>query len=107
MKEMKDIIELYRLAQNLEQAKKKGNYSLALEIYNKIIEKKLQLSNRFGIAKSIAEKANLLELMGFYQKALEEYLQAFSFVENSENKEFSAIIDQKIAELNRMMQSSF
>ncbi len=102
---MKDIIELYRLAQNLEQAKNQGNYTLALEIYNRIIKKKLQLSNRFGIAKSIAEKANLLELMGFHQKALEEYLQAFSFVEDSNNREFSAIIDQKITELNQMLQS--
>ncbi|MCF2139064.1 MAG: hypothetical protein K9W44_03310 [Candidatus Lokiarchaeota archaeon] len=100
---MKDIIELYKLAQNLEIAKKNENYPLALEIYNQIIKLKLQLSNRFGIAKSMAEKANLLEHLGFHQKALEEYLQAFRFVEDSNNREFSSIIDQKIVELNKMI----
>lgn len=100
MKEMKSIIELYKLSQTLEIAKRQGNYSLALEMYNKIIKLKLEISNRFGIAKSIAEKANLLENLGLHQKALEEYWQAEKIIQNTNNQEFSKIIFQKIDELN-------
>jgi hypothetical protein len=100
MKEMRDVIELYKANQELEFAKKQGNHMLALELYNRIIMMKQHLSNKLGIAKSVAEKANLLERMGFQNKALEEYLNAYQIVAESSNKEFFQIIQNKIQELN-------
>ncbi len=100
MKEMKHVIELYRLVQNLEEAKRRENYALAIDIYNHIIVLKQQISNRFGVAKSMAEKANLLERMGFPQKALELYVGASKVIENTSNREFSGIIFHRIDQLN-------
>ena len=103
MKEMKHVIELYRLVQNLEEAKRWENYALALEIYNRIIVMKQQISNRFGVAKSMAEKANLLERLGFPQKALDLYVDASKVIENTSNREFSGIIFHRIEQLNSVM----
>ncbi|MHA1674043.1 MAG: hypothetical protein ACTSYI_10485 [Promethearchaeota archaeon] len=107
MKEMKHVIELYRLIQNLEEAKRRENYALALEIYNHIIVLKQKISNRFGVAKSMAEKANLLERMGFPQKALELYVGASKVIENTSNHDFSGIIFHRIAQLNSVVNENF
>ncbi|MHA1519052.1 MAG: hypothetical protein ACTSRK_02605 [Promethearchaeota archaeon] len=104
---MKNVIDLYRLVQNLEEAKRRENYTLALEIYNRIIFMKQNISNRFGVAKSMAEKANLLERLGFPQKALELYVDASKVIGNTSNHEFSGIIFNRISQLNNLVNGNF
>ncbi len=83
MKEMRHVVELHRLALSLEEAKRRRDYSLVLEFYNRIICLKQQISNRFGVAKSMTDKGNFLYDMGFPQKAFKLYVEASNILENA------------------------
>ena len=83
MKEMRHVVELHRLALSLEEAKRRRDFALVLEMYNRIIVLKQQISNRYGIAKSMTEKGNFLYNMGFPQQALEMYVDASNILENT------------------------
>ena len=61
------LVKIYRVESEIQRAKAAGNYAKALSLYDQLIEMKQHLPNRLGLAKSVAEKAYLLENCQFYQ----------------------------------------
>ena len=96
---MNQIIELFRIEQEIKKAKSQGMLSNALDLYDHAIHIKNQISNRLGLAKTYAEKAHLLEQMGFHQDALESITRAAEIAKNSPNQQFRALLNIQIQNL--------
>ncbi len=99
METMHDLVDLYRLEQEIQRAKLDKNYNLVLELYSKIIEIKQQFPNRLGLAKTLTEKAYILERHGFHKDALELYRTANNMALGTPNREFLNLIQSKMKEL--------
>jgi tetratricopeptide (TPR) repeat protein len=93
---MKPIIELFRLESTITQLKNQGQFELALQYYDQVIQLKQNLPNRMGLAKTAAEKAYLLEQLGYRQDALQYYQYASTLVQNSPNQEFVRNLTERI-----------
>jgi tetratricopeptide (TPR) repeat protein len=93
---MKPIVELFRLESAIQQYKARGQFELALQFYDKIIQIKQDLSNKLGLAKTIAEKAYLLEQMGFRNEAVQNYQYAWQIAGNTPCEDFVASIQQRL-----------
>ncbi|MHA1612230.1 MAG: hypothetical protein ACTSYU_09295, partial [Promethearchaeota archaeon] len=83
MKKMRLVVELHKLSLSLEEAKRQRDYSKVLQKYNQIIVLKQQISNRYGVAKSLTEKGNFLYDLGYSEKALKMYVEASNILENT------------------------
>ena len=102
MGSMNQIVELFRIEQEIKKAKSQGMLSNALDLYNHAIMIKNQISNRLGLAKTYAEKAHLLEQMGFHQDAFKSLSQATEIAKSSPNRQFLAILDEQIQILHNL-----
>ena len=98
---MKEVVRLFQLEQNIIPAKKEGNLSHALGMYNEILQIKQTISNRLGLAKSYVERGELLENYGDRNSALESYLVAAEIAKNSNNPNFLAIVDSQIKRIQQ------
>ena len=99
-KSMDILVKIYRVESEIQRAKATGNYAKALSLYDQLIEMKKVLPNRLGVAKSIAEKAFLLENCEFYQDALNTYLMAAQISFDSPHKKFKEMINERIQRLS-------
>ena len=100
MGSMNQIVELFRIEQEIKKAKSQGMLSTALDIYKHAITMKNQISNRLGLAKTYAEKAHLLQQMGFPQDALDSISQAAEIAKNSPNQQFLTLLHNQIQTLH-------
>ncbi len=100
MASMKDVVRLYQLEQQITVAKKHGNYSKALQMYNEIIQIKQNISSALGVAKSYAEQGELLAECGDRKGAIVLYQQAALIAERSKNPEFLSVINYQIEKLH-------
>jgi len=97
---MKSIVDLFRLEQEIQRAKLQNQNQYALQLYDQVITLKSHLPNRFGLAKTIAEKAFLLEQCGYYREALQSFQMAVNITKSSPNQEFSQYLNQQINTLS-------
>ena len=93
------LVHIYRIESEIQQAKARGNYKLAIELYDTLIELKNKLPNRAGLAKTIAEKGLLLENLGFFRDALDTYKDAATLTIQSPNTALKQFIHSKLSEL--------
>lgn len=93
---MKPIVELFRLESLIQQLKAQGQFQMALQYYDQVIHIKQGINNRLGLAKTIAEKAFLLEQLGRRSDALQMYQTARQIAADSPNDEFLSLIAQRI-----------
>lgn len=94
---MNQIVELFRIEQEIKRAKSQGVISTTLvDLYDHAILIKNQISNRLGLAKTYAEKAQVLEQMGLHQDALKTISKAAEIAKNSPNHQFRAILNNQI-----------
>ena len=98
---MKALLDLYKLEQMTQRAKIQGDYQQSLQLYDQIIALKQNLPNRLGLAKSMADKAFLLEQMGYPRDALQVYSSTAQLIHKSPNRQFKEIIDQRINHLSQ------
>ena len=98
---MKPIVELFRLESSIQQLKAKGQYELALQYFDQIIQIKQNLPNRLGLARTVVEKAYLLEQLGFRQDALQNYQYAWQLAENTIHTDLLQNIADRIGMLGR------
>jgi tetratricopeptide (TPR) repeat protein len=100
---MKSLVDLFRLEQEIQRAKLQNQNQYALQLYDQVINLKSQLPNRFGLAKTVAEKAFLLEQCGYYREALQSFQIAANITKSSPNQEFSRYISQQIDTLSNRL----
>ena len=93
---MRQIVDLYRIENEIQQAKARGNIKKALQLYDIVIEMKSSLPNRLGLVKTIAEKGFLLENCQFYNDALSEYQTAFKIADHSTKSPMLQTISERI-----------
>lgn len=99
---MKPVLDLFRLEQEIQRAKLRGNLALAIQLYDQIIAIKQQLpNNKLGLAKSIAEKGFTLEQCGFHREALRSYQAASEIAQGSPNIDFCRTIETHIQTLSK------
>ncbi len=98
---MQKIIELYKLEQKISQAKSHNDLSTALELYNRVIQIKQDVSNRLGIARNCAEKGFLLEKEGYISEAVKMFELATQIAGDSPNQQFLEILQHKLDEISK------
>ena len=98
---MQKIIELYKLEQQIHQAKNQNDLPTALELYNRVIQIKQEVSNRLGIARTCAEKGFLLEKSGYITEAVKMFKFAAQIAGDSPNQQFVEILQQKLDEISK------
>jgi len=97
---MQPVIDLFRIELEIQRAKLQKQYAVALSLYDQVINIKKQVPNKLGLAKSIAEKAFLLEQMGQLPEAYRTYQFAQEVANGTPNHEFIQTIAQQIAKFN-------
>ena len=99
MNTMTPIVNLFRLEQQLTQSRMQGNYAEVLAIYDAIIQIKEQLPNRLGLAKSLSEKAFVLEQLGMTGDALKTYRASAAVANGTPNRQFLEMVGARIGQL--------
>ena len=97
---MQPVIDLFRIELEIQRAKLQKQYSVALALYDQVISIKQQVPNKLGLAKTVAEKAFLLEQLGHLPEAYHTYQCAQQIANGTPNQEFIASINQRIAKFN-------
>ena len=93
---MQPIVNLFRMELEIQRAKAQNQWALVLQLYDQIIAIKQQSHNKLGLAKSIAEKAFVLEQLGHAQEAIESYHIAENVANGTPNVEFLHTISDRI-----------
>ncbi len=96
MASMNDLVNLYKIEQEIQITKLQGNYQHLLNLYSQIIKMKSKFPNRLGLAKSISEKAFLLEQLGYRKEAINQYHFAKQVAHGTPNKDFIHVIENRI-----------
>ncbi len=97
---MSGIVQFFRVEQEIQRAILSGKVQDALKLYDEILIIKQRYPNRLGYAKTLSEKAHLLEVNGYAREAFEVYSQAALIANTSTNSVFQTEILQKIERLN-------
>lgn len=97
---MTGIVQFFRVEQEIQRALLTGKVQTALRLYDEMLEIKMRYPNRLGYAKTLSEKAFLLESHGFIHEALEIYTQVASIANTSASPVFRDQILQKVERLS-------
>ena len=93
---MQPLVNLFRMELEIQRAKAQNQWTLVLELYDQIIKIKEHCHNKLGLAKSIAEKAFVLEQLGYTHQALENYHLAENVANGTPNVNFLDTISNRI-----------
>lgn len=93
---MQPLVNLFRMELEIQRAKAQNQWTYVLELYDQVILIKEQCHNKLGLAKSIAEKAFVLEQLGYSSQALENYHLAEKVANGTPNREFLDTISNRI-----------
>lgn len=93
---MQPLVNLFRMELEIQRAKAQNQWTLVLQLYDQIITIKEQCRNKLGLAKTIAEKAFVLEQLGHSHEALQNYHLAENVANGTPNVEFLHTIADRI-----------
>ncbi len=97
---MSGIVRFFRVEQEIQRALLTGQIQTALKLYDDLLAIKSRYPNRLGYAKTLSEKAFLLESHGFAREALDTYSLAARITNSSANPDFHYAILRKMERLS-------
>jgi tetratricopeptide (TPR) repeat protein len=97
---MQPLIDLFRIELEIQRAKLQRQYQTALQLYDQAIKIKQNVPNKLGLAKTVAEKAFLLEQLGQIEAAQQQYQYAENIAMGTPNIEFLSTISEKLKHID-------
>lgn len=101
---MSNLIDLFRIEQDLKRAKQAGRWTDVINLYNRIIQYKTRYSSRLGLAQTHVELANIYLQQQKLAEAVSLYKQAFKIAQGTPNTEFLNNLSLKIVEIGLKLQ---